>query len=84
MRNVENAVRVAETTLQAIRLDQSISAKTGVARVAKPDSYDKTASLIVDKKGLLGGIKNLIDNNTRIDAGISSFDNKWLPKGENK
>jgi len=82
MRNVANASAIARETLQAIKLDQAIAIKTGVADVVKPDSYEKTASLIVQTQGLLGGIKNLIDNNTRIDAGVCSFDNKWLPKGE--
>jgi len=82
MRNVANASAIARETIQAIKLDNAIAVKTGIANVTKPDSYEKTATLIVRKHGLLGGIKNLIDNNTRIDAGICSFDNKWLPKGE--
>jgi|GEM_PF-1722459 len=82
MRNVANASLIARETLQAIKLDHAIAAKTGIDNVDKPDSYEKTATLIVEKQGILGGIKNLIDNNTRIDAGVSSFDNKWLPKGE--
>jgi len=82
MSRINNSVRIASETLQAIKSDAVIASKTGVAQVLRPDSYDKTASLIVNKAGILGGIKNLIDNNTKIDAGICSFDNKWLPKGE--
>ncbi len=82
MSNVSNAARIADTTLVALKADAVLATKTGVAEVNKPNSYDKTAVLIVKKSGLIGGVKNLIDNNTKIDAGVSSFDNKWLPKGE--
>lgn len=82
MTKVANAVRIADSTLMAIKSDAVLAQKSGVSDVIKPDSYDKTAVLIVKKAGLIGGVKNLIDNNTKIDAGVSSFDNKWLPKGE--
>lgn len=82
MTKIANAARISDNTLQAIKADAVLSVKTGVADVLKPESYDKTVCLIVKKAGLIGGVKNLIDNNTKIDAGVSSFDNKWLPKGE--
>jgi len=82
MSRINNSVRIASETLQAIKLDTAIATKTGIAQVVRPDSYDKVASLIVQKNGLLGGVRSLIDNNTKIDAGVSSFDNKYLQKGE--
>ena len=82
MSNVANKQRIADETLSAIKLDTVLAQKTGVSAVSKPNSYDKTAVITVKKVGLIGGVQTLIKNNTKINAGVSSFDDKWLPKGE--